>query len=142
MEQNDKEQFRSYMRMYEKFTGCRVLTYCLMCNHVHLLVEVTPRPAGPMTDEEFIEKIHARYTKLWNGGGKRYGKIHEDYRAMLLIEGVEKFKEVSDERTGELRLKLERKGMSKVDVDAEMRRLEAGRGVVLCAWFLRTELTL
>jgi len=49
---DEKEQFRSYMRMYEKFTGCRVLTYCLMCNHVHLLVEVTPRPQGGLTDEE------------------------------------------------------------------------------------------
>ena len=78
--------------------------------------------------------------KLWNGGGKRYGKIHEDYRAMLLIEGVEKFKEVSDERTGELRLKLERKGMSKTEVDAEMLRLEAGRGVAIAKrlrWRLR-----
>ncbi len=284
LEERDKEQFRSFMRMYEKFTGCRVLTYCLMCNHVHLLVEVTPRPAGPMTDEEllsrykaiaspmgvsilrnqlkeareklaaglvneeFIEKIHARYTyrmhdlsefmktlmqrftqwyntvhkrrgtlwegtfksvvvedglaartmaayidlnpvragmvtdpaeyrwsgygeavgggakgdgkrareglvrawmahkgwngdaKLWNGGGKRHGKIHEEYRAMLLIEGVEKFKEVSDERTGELRLKLERRGMSKEEVDAEMRRLDAGRGVAIAKrlqWRLR-----
>jgi len=24
---DDKEKFRSLMRMYEKFTGCRVLTY-------------------------------------------------------------------------------------------------------------------
>ena len=28
--QDDKEKFRSFMRMYEKFMGCRVLTYCLM----------------------------------------------------------------------------------------------------------------
>jgi putative transposase len=284
LEQDEKEQFRSYMRMYEKFSGCRVLTYCLMCNHVHLLVEVTPRPQAGLTDEEllmrvraissqmavsllrkelkeareklaaglvnaeFIEKIHARYTyrmhdlsefmkgvmqrftqwyngkhkrsgtlwerrfksvvvedglaartmaayidlnpvragmvadpadyrwsgygeavgggskgdgkrareglvrawmahkgwngdaKLWNGSGKRHGKIHEEYRAMLLIEGVEQFKEVSDARTGELRLKLERKGMSREEVDAELQRLEAGRGVAIAKrlrWRLR-----
>jgi len=284
LEQDDKEQFRTFMRMYEKFTGCRVLTYCLMCNHVHLLVEVTPRPAGSMTDEEllrryraissamgvsilrkelkearaklaaglvneaFIEKIHARYTyrmhdlsefmkgvmqrftqwfngkhkrsgtlwerrfksvvvedglaartmaayidlnpvragmatdpaeyrwsgygeavgggkkgdgkrareglvrawmahkgwngdaKYWDGSGKRHGEIHEQYRAMLLIEGVEKFQEVSDERTGELRLKLERKGMTKAEVDAELQRLEVGRGVAIAKrlrWRLR-----
>ena len=47
------------MRMYEKFTGCRVLTYCLMCNHVYLLVEVTPRPAGPMTDDELLRRYRA-----------------------------------------------------------------------------------
>ena len=59
LEERDKEQFRSFMRMYEKFTGCRVLTYCLMCNHVHLLVEVTPRPPGPMTDEELLDRVKA-----------------------------------------------------------------------------------
>ena len=284
LQQKDKEQFRTFMRMYEKFTGCRVLTYCLMCNHVHLLVEVTPWPPEPLTeeqlleryraisspmavsilrkelkeareklaaglvDEAFIEKIHARYTyrmhdlsefmkgvmqrftqwyngkhkrsgtlwerrfksvivedglaartmaayidlnpvragmvadpaeyrwsgygeavgggakgdgkrareglvrawmahkgwqgdaKYWNGGGKRHGKIHEDYRAMLLLEGVEKFQEVSDEKTGELRLKLERQGIPRDEVDAELQRLEAGRGVAVAKrlrWRLR-----
>ena len=69
--------------------------------------------------------------KYWNGGGKRHGNIHVDYRAMLLFEGVERFKEVSDERTGELRLKLERKGMPRDEVEAELKRLEAGRGVAV-----------
>ena len=27
----DKEQLRTYMRMYENFSGCRVLAYCFMC---------------------------------------------------------------------------------------------------------------
>ena len=48
LDQKDKEQFRMFMRMYEKFTGCRVLTYCIMCNHVHLLLEVTPWPPKPL----------------------------------------------------------------------------------------------
>ncbi len=30
----DKEQFRIYMRMMENFSGCRVLAYCVMCNHI------------------------------------------------------------------------------------------------------------
>lgn len=64
--------------------------------------------------------------KFWDGGGKRHGKIHDEYRAMLLIEGVEKFKEVSDARTGELRLKLERKGMTKVSGLWSLRDLGSG----------------
>ena len=59
LQQDEKEQFRSYMRMDEKFTGCRVLTYCLMCNHVHLLVEVTPWPPEPLTDEQLLERVRA-----------------------------------------------------------------------------------
>jgi superfamily II DNA or RNA helicase len=43
---DDKEQFRIYMRMMENFSGCRVLAYCLMCNHFHILLEVPPRFYG------------------------------------------------------------------------------------------------
>ena len=27
----EKEKFRTFMRMYENFSGCRMLAYCLMC---------------------------------------------------------------------------------------------------------------
>jgi REP element-mobilizing transposase RayT len=37
--EDEKEQFRIYMRMYENFSGCRVLSYCVMCNHIHLLLQ-------------------------------------------------------------------------------------------------------
>ncbi len=42
----EKEKFRTLMRMYEDFSGCRVLTYCLMSNHIHLLLEIVPAPPG------------------------------------------------------------------------------------------------
>ena len=29
----EKEKFRTLMLMQENFTGCRVLSYCLMSNH-------------------------------------------------------------------------------------------------------------
>ena len=29
----EKERFRTLMRIMENFSGCRVLSYCLMCNH-------------------------------------------------------------------------------------------------------------
>jgi len=34
--QEEKEQLRTYMRMQENFTGCRVLAYCLMCNQLQM----------------------------------------------------------------------------------------------------------
>ncbi len=37
-----KEHFRMLMRMYERFSGCRVLSHCFMTNHFHLLLEVPP----------------------------------------------------------------------------------------------------
>jgi REP element-mobilizing transposase RayT len=29
----EREKFRTFMRMQEKFSGCRVLAYCVMSNH-------------------------------------------------------------------------------------------------------------
>ncbi|MCX6876483.1 MAG: transposase [Verrucomicrobia bacterium] len=60
-EAEDKEQFRTYLRMYENFSGCRVLSYCLMGNHVHLLLEVPPMPEGGLTDEDLLKRLSALY---------------------------------------------------------------------------------
>jgi putative transposase len=54
---DDKEKFRMFMRMYENFTGCRVVSYCLMCNHIHLLVEVPAMPANGFTDDQLLKRL-------------------------------------------------------------------------------------
>ena len=48
----EKEKFRTLMRMYEKFSGCRVTSYCLMDNHFHLLLEVPPMPKTNASNTE------------------------------------------------------------------------------------------
>jgi putative transposase len=58
-----KERFRMLMRCYEKFSGCRVLSYCLMDNHFHLLLEVPPMPEGGFSDEELLTRLRAIYTE-------------------------------------------------------------------------------
>ncbi len=62
---DDKEQFRIYMRMMENFSGCRVLAYCVMCNHFHLLLEVPPRPKAPLSDEQLLKRLSALYSKAF-----------------------------------------------------------------------------
>jgi REP element-mobilizing transposase RayT len=64
-EADDKEQFRIYMRMMENFSGCRVLAYCVMCNHFHLLLEVPARPKVPLTDEQLLKRLGALYSKAF-----------------------------------------------------------------------------
>jgi putative transposase len=59
--QKEKEQFRTYLRMYENFSGCRVLSYCLMSSHVHLLLEVPPLAAGGLSDEALLQRLGAIY---------------------------------------------------------------------------------
>ena len=62
---DDKEQFRIYMRMMENFSGCRVLAYCVMCNHFHLLLEVTPKPKAALTDEQLLKCLGALYPQAF-----------------------------------------------------------------------------
>ena len=47
----DKEIFRKILRNQEAFTGVRIVTYCLMSNHFHLLLEVPDRETLPPLDE-------------------------------------------------------------------------------------------
>jgi putative transposase len=62
-ESDERERFRMLMRMCEKFTGCRVLSYCVMSNHFHLLLEVPPMPEGGISDEELFERLGAFYSE-------------------------------------------------------------------------------
>jgi putative transposase len=57
----EKEKFRTLMRMQENFTGCRVLSYCLMDNHFHLLLEVPPMAEGGISDEALLKRLSAIY---------------------------------------------------------------------------------
>ncbi len=64
----EKEKFRTLMRMQENFTGCRALSYCLMDNHFHLLLEVPPMPEGGLSDEELMKRLSAIYSEAFVDG--------------------------------------------------------------------------
>jgi len=64
LEQADKEKFRTLMRMQENFTGCRVLAYCVMSNHVHLLLEVPPMQEGGLSDDELLRRMTALHNEV------------------------------------------------------------------------------
>ena len=55
----EREHFRMFMRMQENFSGCRVLSYCLMSNHFHILLEVPPMPEGGISDDELLKRLSA-----------------------------------------------------------------------------------
>ena len=89
---DEKEKLRTYMRMYENFSGCRVLAYCFMCNHVHLLLEVPPLPVGGLSDGELLQRLGCLYDG-WvvgevakrlkeyrdSGSGELARELHEHY---------------------------------------------------------------
>jgi len=62
LDREAKQKFIQLMRMHEAYTGVRVLSYVVMDNHFHLLLEVPPKKKGepvPMSDEEFLKRLKA-----------------------------------------------------------------------------------
>src|SRR5690349_8851918 len=49
----EKEHFVALLREYEAFCEVRVLTYCVMSNHFHVLLEVPKRP-GQLPDADAL----------------------------------------------------------------------------------------
>ena len=82
----EKEQFVRLMRRWEGFCRVRVLTYCVMSNHFHILVEVPERPEQDPTDEELIEHLGLIY------GRNKVAEVRQElehYRALGNHEAAE-----------------------------------------------------
>lgn len=67
-EERECEAFRMFLRMYENFSGCRVLSYCIMSNHFHVLLEVPPLAAGGLSDELLLQRLSALYSEAFVAG--------------------------------------------------------------------------
>ncbi len=76
----EREVFRMFMRMMENFSGCRVLSYCVMSNHFHILLEVPPMPADGIRDEELLRRLGVFY-------GDAFVKSVEDELVAARAEG-------------------------------------------------------
>ena len=67
LEAEEKEQLRVLLRMYERFSGCRILSYCLMSNHLHVLLEVPPGcekgESLGLSDEELLRRLGGLYSR-------------------------------------------------------------------------------
>jgi putative transposase len=57
----EKAYFLQTMRRLEVFCGVRVITYCIMSNHFHLLVEIPER--GNLSDEDILNRMKVLYSK-------------------------------------------------------------------------------
>jgi putative transposase len=53
----EKEKFVEILRAYEEFCGVQVLTFCVMSNHVHVLVHVLKRPEHMPDDVELVRLV-------------------------------------------------------------------------------------
>ena len=91
-EEEEKIFFRWLMRRLEKFMGVRVLTYCIMSNHFHVLVEIPE--CESLSDEELFERITEYYS---------------DSKAKKIRRRYEKLKEYDQEAGNEKGLNAWRK---------------------------------
>jgi len=66
MDDGEKEIFRRMMRKAEAFSGVRVLTYAVMSNHFHVLVEVPER--GEVGEAELLRRMTALYGAVYVAG--------------------------------------------------------------------------
>ena len=66
------EMFRRFLRQVEAFSGVKVVTYCVMSNHFHILLQVPERQL--ISDEEMFRRLErgfspaacARFQDQWN----------------------------------------------------------------------------
>lgn len=62
--EEEKRHFLKLMRRLETFSGIRVLTYCLMSNHFHLLLDTPERESVlPQNDQQLLSRVAALYGK-------------------------------------------------------------------------------
>jgi REP element-mobilizing transposase RayT len=89
----EREQFVRYMRDYERFCGLRVLAFCVMSNHFHILLEVPSPPEGrgaDWSDERLLEHLSDLYSKQ-QMGALRWELEH--YRSQNNTGAAEAFRE-------------------------------------------------
>ena len=56
------EKFRFFLRQVEAFTGVRVVTYCIMSNHFHLLLQVPSRKV--ISDAEMLARLEKAFSPM------------------------------------------------------------------------------
>lgn len=59
LDPEEKERFRIVLRRIEAFTGVKVVTYAIMSNHIHLLLDVDG--GAPVSQAEVFSRLHGYY---------------------------------------------------------------------------------
>jgi putative transposase len=93
LEREEKEKFVGLMRLYERFCQVRVLTFCVMSNHFHILLEVPAAPedrGASWTDEELLRHLECLYSER-EMGELRWELGH--YREQKMDAAAEAFRE-------------------------------------------------
>lgn len=89
-DEQDQEKYLRLLQIYRKRCGFALYGYCLMGNHVHLLIKAAARPsvitiqgedveAGPGEPLEIVlKRIGVAYVRYFNQKYKRVGHLYQD----------------------------------------------------------------
>lgn len=80
----DRERLVGRLSAYAVEYGVRVYLYCLMTNHVHLLVETPQANLG-----RFMHRLQTAYTVYYNRRHGRAGHLFQGRYKAILVEGDE-----------------------------------------------------
>lgn len=81
LEDEDRAWFLRSLLLTKEASGCVVLAYCLMTNHVHLVVQT---PVEPIS--EVMKRLGVRYVGWFNRKYGRVGHLYQNRFASLPVE--------------------------------------------------------
>lgn len=81
LEDADYHHFLNCVIAARDLSGCRVLAYCLMPNHVHLVLQTTSEPIGAV-----IKRLGVRYASWFNRKYGRVGHVFQDRFKSIPVE--------------------------------------------------------
>lgn len=83
----DDEDFNAYLRLIHKYKvkfGCRIYSYCLMDNHVHLVLE---SPLGIKAMSSFMHGLNQSYAMRFNNKYGRVGHLWQNrYKNFIVVK--------------------------------------------------------
>lgn len=88
----EKEQFVKFMRTYETLYGLRVISFCIMSNHFHILLEVPQRPGDEdlPDDGQLVARVRSC---LGDKAADGLAWDLEHFRSIGATEGAEALRE-------------------------------------------------
>lgn len=84
LEDADFDRFVELLAVVKAASGCLVLAYCLIPNHVHLIIQTTTEPIGTV-----IKRLGVRYAGWFNRKYQRVGHLFQDRFKSIPVEDDE-----------------------------------------------------
>ena len=84
-QERERERFRQLLDEYAAFCGVRVLTWCILSNHFHLLIEIPRKPEHPPPLDELIARLD--FLAFLHGDGNDKTR-HRAFHHLTAVAGL------------------------------------------------------